>query len=334
MLVEQPRLTIGIPTYNRPHRLAMAIASALAQQRPAAVLVADQTGLAADVVKPYLGTNPYVRYLRTDASCLWENWTAAAEACDTEFFCWLQDDDLVSPQLSRRVVWSFDEFPKANLYLARLGISGHDMLANWWQGTGPMVPMNLLYGFPTIVSGILVTAGSYFSSWALSPGMAFRHSSEAIAAIRRCPKDCDLYNERIVLAELGRDADVICDPATMGYWVQHEGNESKRQVRHGGRVGQFPRLVERIDAALADRPDWHQALESWCLLVGVGVLEHWLEEAKEYDVASETYAQAKAIVAKVLRLHRPIAPETAPPKAEPQTAVDPKPRKARKAVTR
>jgi hypothetical protein len=285
------------------------------------VLVADSTGSAADVVRAY--KTPNVRYLHTQAGSLWENWTRAVEACDSEFFGWLQDDDIVFNNLAARVVSGFDRFPGAQLYIGRLSISHDGVNGNWWQGTGPMVPFNLRYGLPSLVNGALITAGGYFSSFALSPAVAFRWSLDAVAAVKRCPLDCDLYNERIVIAELASQADVVCDPAIVGYWLQHEGNESKRQVRGGGRVGQYPALVERLDALLAGLPGWEDALRGWCLMVGPGVLEHWLAEAKEYTVQSPTYDQAVAIVRESVTRWKPIEPPAEPARTEPvQTAVN------------
>jgi hypothetical protein len=333
-MVRVPRLTIGIPTYDRPLLVGQAIGSALEQYEPALVLVADQTGRAAEAVRPFL-SNPFVRYLRTDATSLWGNWTAAAEACDTEMFCWLQDDDLVNPCHAQRVAQAFDLFPNARLYLGRLAISTIDGLANWWQGAGPMVPMNLRRGCPSLVNGRLITAGGYFSSFALSPGMAFRCDGEAWAAIRRCPSEgCDLYNERIVIAELASRADVICDPATVGSWVQHEGNESKRQVRAGGRTDQYPVLVERLDALLANLPGWEDALKGWCVMVGPGVLEHWLKEAEEYTVESPTYQRALEIVKETKALWRDLAPAAPSRQIVPETTVARQVKRAEKAVRR
>jgi hypothetical protein len=297
-MIFQPRLTIGIPTFNRPDRLVMAVTSALGQSQPARVLVCDQSGQAEAAMKPFL-EHPLIQYMRTDATCLWENWTAAVDNCRTELFAWLQDDDLLAPHFALRVATAFDSFPTAKVYLARLGISGIDGIANWWQSTGPMFPMDLLHGLPCRVTGLLITAGAYFNSFALSPGMAFRWSIEACEAVRRCPKDCEIYNERIVIAELAKDADVVCDPAMVGYWVQHEDNESKRLVRAGGRAAQYPILARRLDELLEGR-DYDDMLRGWAMLVGSGVLEHWLKDHGDIDLESVGLRKSREIFMDVL----------------------------------
>jgi hypothetical protein len=316
-IYSHPRLTIGIPTYDRPHLLGRAIASALAQQRPARVLVADQTGAAAEAVRPWLA-NPLVHYLRTDATGLWDNWCRTAEGCTTELFSWLQDDDEVYSSFAARVEWAFDHMPGAGVYLGRVAVDNGDGLGNWWHCCGPLLPMDLKRGLASRASGKVVSAAGYFTSMALSPAVAFRWSGEACDAIRRCPAEgCDLYNERLVLAELARDCDVAVDPAIVGLWHQHHGNESKAQVRGGGRVGQFALFASRLDAVLAGRPGWEDELTLWLARMGPGSIETWLKEAEDYGEASPGHGRAVAIARDILGQFRNIEPTPAKPGPDP-----------------
>jgi len=41
-------------------------------------------------------------------------------------------------------------------------------LANWWERTGPMVPMDLLRGSTNIWPAVYLLAGGFFHSFALS----------------------------------------------------------------------------------------------------------------------------------------------------------------------
>ena len=85
----QPRLTIGIPTVNRPEMLQRAISSCLAQTVPVHIVVADQ-GHAEETaaVMARYGDHSQVEHVLTRATCIRENWEAAARACDTPFFSW------------------------------------------------------------------------------------------------------------------------------------------------------------------------------------------------------------------------------------------------------
>jgi hypothetical protein len=300
-----PRLTIGIPTRGaRPDRLVQAIGSALAQSTPAAVVVADQDGAAkaTGCLDQYQG-HPLVWVVATSAQSLWDNWIGAAELAGLvkpDYFAWLQDDDLLAPHFARRVVQCLDAYPSAAVYLARLGISLTSGLANWWQATGPMVPMDLLHGGPVLIRPELVVAGGYFTSWALSPGVAFRNTPESLAAVRRVPRDCDLFAERLVLAELCGLGPAVCDPAIVGYWVQHEGNESRRQSAAGGCDLQYPAMAARLDALLEGLPDWRDALGGWALMAGGENLRHWLRSTAPYADGSANLRAGRAIFARLL----------------------------------
>src|SRR5215472_15527270 len=91
-----PRLTIGIPEHGRPGMLSRAIDSALAQDAPCRIVIADDGDF--DVTATMLRDRYPDRgivHFASGAPCLWANWTAAARACETEFFQWLQDDDVL-----------------------------------------------------------------------------------------------------------------------------------------------------------------------------------------------------------------------------------------------
>lgn len=327
-----PRLTIGIPTLgSRPDRLQKAIQTALGQAVPARVLVCDQArgDDVRDMVEPFR-ENPLFRHEKSPATCLWENWSHAVHVADTEFFAWLQDDDVLSPFFSQRIARAFDRHPHSIVWTARLGISHTEGAANWWQATGPMVPMDLLAGGTTEIYSQLVIVGSYFTSWALSPGVAFRRTTEALAAVHSCPRDADLYVERSILAELcktGKHA--ICDPCIAGYWVMHDGNESRKQVIAGDVTRQFRVMAEEIDKILGRTMGWQDALKGWCTLLGPDMGQKFLTDTEGFDGEFSTLDEARSII-------RAMGPQEQPEPSAPvepvEHAVNGKHRRARKAV--
>jgi hypothetical protein len=331
------RLTIGIPTQGRrPDLLHKAIGSALAQSLPSRVLVCGRPddGTIQRQLEPYAG-HPLVRFVESPATCLWENWRHAVESCDTELFAWLQDDDVIAPHFARRVTEALDRTPEAIAWIARLGISTLPGQANWWQATGPMVPMDLIHGGTTAIDGRLLTAGAYFSSFALSPAVAFRWSLDTVAAVAACPvRGCDLYNERLVLAELGRLGSVVCDPVVAGYWVMHDGNESRKQVTTGEGDAQFRVMAKHVDAMLGQTADWKDMFKGWVCMIGVENVTRFLDGTAKFAGATPTLDESRAILAELLpTLDRPVEP--APTRQEPtQTAVNGRHRRAEKAVRR
>src|SRR5512146_1653663 len=117
----QPRLTVGIPTYNRPDMLPRAIGSALAQTIPVKVLVSDDgdtydrtAGIVAGLRDEAERGGHILECYQSGATDLWPNWDGVARRCDTEFFLWLQDDDVILEHVAARVVSAFDRFPEAD----------------------------------------------------------------------------------------------------------------------------------------------------------------------------------------------------------------------------
>ena len=154
-------------------------------------------------------------------------------------------------------------------------------LGNWWEATGPLVPMDLLHGQPCTVQGGLLAIGAYFTSFALSPAVAFRRTPEAIAAALSCPKDSDLYTERTILAKLGQLGHAACDPAIAGYWYQHEGNESRKLVQAGEVQRQFKVFLEALDPIVEATPKWREILASWALMTGPQQVSQFLKGVNE-----------------------------------------------------
>jgi hypothetical protein len=295
-----PRLTIGIPTQGRrPELLLKAVASAVAQSVPCRVLIADQGegDTVAKAIGPYLA-HPLLRVVSTKehASCLWENWRLCAEHCDTELFAWFQDDDILAGHFAFRAITGLDQFPQAQTWIARLGLSYDGTLALPGGGPGPMVPMDLLTGARTVVHGRLMVAAGFFTAFALSPGVAFRVNPQTMRAVGNCPTDSDLFNERIILAELGMLGEVVCDPAIVGYWRHHGENESRRQNEAGEAGEQGKRMVRHISRLLSESLEWQTALGGWGLVMGREACARMWKEAGEYAGVTPELDEAREVL--------------------------------------
>lgn len=310
----EPKLTIGIPTQGkRPERLEKAIGSALAQKSPAVVLIADQGGGAAEVVRPYLD-NPLVRHVVTDATSLWGNWTAAAEAAETPYFAWLQDDDVVAPHYASRIVSCLERYPQAACYVGYLAISRSPGLGNRWEFCGPILPGELMHGTPTLIDGALLILGAYFTSHALSPGVAFPVNAKTLQAVRNVPDNADLFAERSILAELGRLGQCVVDPATVGYWVQHEGNESRVQNAAGDAPRQLAVMCKHVDPLMEEIPHWRNVLRGWLMMSGESCVKHYHDATRGHDGKSPVLAEMREIVRAMYPAIKEVAAE--PEKAE------------------
>ena len=272
-----PLLTIGIPHLDRTEHLVYAIESALAQTVPVHIIVADQgkTEKTRKFMARYC-KHPHIQHELTEADCLWANWESAARACDTKYFAWLQDDDEIAPIYADRVIQAFEAFPDALHFQASCYVTPdrvHIVRRGW---NGPQVGVNKRL-IPEVWFGELCVAPMYIMSWALSPGVAFRCGEEFNAALSNMPNNCDLFNERIILAEMGSRGRWVADPMTAGYWYHHGLNESYTQNATPGVItAQTKVLVDCLDNICDRTPDWDKALTSWCRMQSPQEVVSWL----------------------------------------------------------
>ncbi len=97
-----PLVTIGIPTFNRPHLLARALRSVARQDYPnLEVLVADNATPGDEtprVVDSYMASIPNLKYIKHARDIgSFHNFMFLLRAAGGEYFMWLADDDEVSP---------------------------------------------------------------------------------------------------------------------------------------------------------------------------------------------------------------------------------------------
>lgn len=313
--MSEPRLSIGIPTYHadRAQQLGQAIDSVLRGTVPACVVVADQghTDEVAQVMRRY-ENHPNVAHMPTEVDHLWANWRAVAEACTTEFFAWLQDDDVIGRGYAARVARAFDRHPSALHWQARCQLAVNDRLGLPFAGNFPWVPMRSLEGEPDCWPGAVLAPTMYLTSWSLSPGVAFRCGESFSEALEAIPSYCDLFTERLILAEMGNRGDFIADPVLAGYWIHHGRNESYRQ-----RLDQAPQsriLVDHLDAMLDESPKWRDQFLQWALVMPPDNLGAWskvkeLELSRHRDAIVAVLDDATATLSGSVQAHVPAEPE-------------------------
>jgi len=274
-----PLLTIGIPHLDRTEHLQFAIDSCLKQRTPVEIVVADQgqTDETAYLMEQY-ETHPNVHHVLSSATCLWENWEFTARECDTKYFAWLQDDDTVTRGWSTAVCKSFEAFPHALHIQASCYVSPdriHAIRRGW---NGPQVGVNMQDLIPEQWHGEYVIGSMYLMSWALSPGVAFRCGAEFNESLSAMPTDCDLFLERLVLAEMGSRGDWVAHPITAGFWHHHGRNESYSQNLNGSIEQQYKTMVDHLDRILDRTEAWSHAMTQWCGLQSAHEVISWLKE--------------------------------------------------------
>jgi glycosyltransferase involved in cell wall biosynthesis len=281
--VSEYKLSIVIPTFNRPEMLPIALRSALDQIVPAKIIVADDGDIAVtrellkgDFAEPCLSGQ--IEHLCTGASYAWPNWKAGAEAATTPYVAWLQDDDSVHPCYAERICKGFDEAPDANVWFARLQCAGPGKLALWYSGIGPWVPMDLQFGEQYCMrEGSILATTSLFTSWSISPGIAYRSTPHFRDCLNRHPEYCDIYVERLLPAMVANGGPFIADPMICGYWRQHPDNLSRKQ--HPEQPEHTKRFLPALNELISQlKPGWKESLAAWSHLIPAGQLLGWVNQ--------------------------------------------------------
>ena len=306
---DKPRLTIGIPTFNRPERCTRAIHSALGQSLPCRVIVADQIhGRKGDDCKRVckeFEKHPNFSYYESPAKNLWGNWRWVAEKAieeGAEFFNWLQDDDLLSVRHVRRVVRAFDQYPNASIYLSRLAMAYDNMLGCHWTGNfGPKIPMDLLGGMPTEFPSSILLPAAYYDGWGMSPAKAFRVGDAFKAMLADLPDDCDCFTERLDCAFMGMHGGAVADPNIAGYWIIHGRNES--QITHHTVQSQADSAFRWLDAKMDNVPTWREDVTSWISALGNPmIIEGFRKTLLQFRDRSPYIAQMLNIFENILKM--------------------------------
>src|SRR4051794_24029792 len=111
------KVTIGIPTYNRAAFLREAIESALAQSyRDFRLVISDNasTDDTCDVASSFV--DPRIRYIRAEQNVgMIGNFNRLVELADTEFLMLLPDDDQLYPDYLSSVVELLERFPSVGV---------------------------------------------------------------------------------------------------------------------------------------------------------------------------------------------------------------------------
>ena len=107
-MIDQPLITIAIPTFDRLEYLKEAVASALAQTyRNVEVLIGDDgpTREVGDWVKAMMAVDSRIRYQHNEQNLgLAGNWNALADAARGEFIVMIGDDDRLLPNFVEQLL--------------------------------------------------------------------------------------------------------------------------------------------------------------------------------------------------------------------------------------
>ncbi len=119
---DHPRITVIIPTYNRPELVRLAVASVLAQTyAPAEILVVDD-GSAQEVAPALADFGDRIRVLRQANTGLSGARNTGIQAASTDWVAFLDDDDEYAPDRLERAAESIRRFPRAAVHVTNTAI--------------------------------------------------------------------------------------------------------------------------------------------------------------------------------------------------------------------
>ncbi|MNS33852.1 GalNAc(5)-diNAcBac-PP-undecaprenol beta-1,3-glucosyltransferase [compost metagenome] len=139
----KPKITVGIPTYNRSHYLSLAIESVIAQSfEEFELLIVDNasTDDTSAVAMRYLEKDSRIRYFRNETNLgMTGNWLRISELASTDYIKFLMDDDLLKPGCLKAFSDAADKYPSCALIAC---------LADFSHEQGDLLDVNRHYYAP------------------------------------------------------------------------------------------------------------------------------------------------------------------------------------------
>jgi glycosyltransferase involved in cell wall biosynthesis len=151
---ELPKVSILIPTYNRPHFFELALKSALAQTYPnIEIIICDDStnDETADRVKPYLSQYPNIRYRKNETTLgQFANDLQLFDLATGDYINYLMDDDLFHPEKIEKMMAYFLQDEKEEITL----VTSHRQIIDEQGEIRPDWPVTMkLFDQDTILDG-------------------------------------------------------------------------------------------------------------------------------------------------------------------------------------
>jgi glycosyltransferase involved in cell wall biosynthesis len=229
-------ITIGIPTFNRSAFLKCSLESAIAQSTPdCRIVVLDNasTDDTREVVEAFINQHGNRIHYQVNSTNIGStpNFNRLAELCDTEYFCWLQDDDCLHQDFAKRALNAFNSSRQIKVYSAFALVSEGIMSHYKPLIYGPPFPVNFLdsSGVQSF-DGKLVAPFSLFMSVTFPPIAAFR--TDSLKAYLNSPVGMTpLFAERSWTMHTAVGGTIAIDPFIGAIFRSHPG-QSQFAIMH------------------------------------------------------------------------------------------------------
>jgi hypothetical protein len=254
----KPKVSIGIPTFNRAQFLPESLGSALNQSLPdIEILVSDNASTDATEEVVAAMRDERVRYVKQPRNMGGTgNFQALLDLATADYFCLLQDDDMIFPDLAARAYAALEENADAAWY-APYALSQNDIGVGYHTVLyGPPFRLNWREGKCRKVDGDLLLPMCLFITPAIPPVTVFRTDVFRRAFKAARAGDCPLLSERVWVAHASRGSRVIVDPYIGGWFRTHPEQAStviqrdERALQHDWRI-----MRDAVSAIAAEAPE-------------------------------------------------------------------------------
>lgn len=135
---QQPLVTIGIPTYNRPKGLVRSIESVLKQNyENYEIVISDNcsTDNTEEVARELVAGNPRIKYYRQEKNRgPWPNFEYVMMNATGKYFMWLADDDTLEPEVLPGYVQFLEENADYSLVMGTINYYDNGKLETIEEG--------------------------------------------------------------------------------------------------------------------------------------------------------------------------------------------------------
>lgn len=222
MSIRPPKISIGIPTFNRVNYLRESLGSALTQTlRDIEIIIADNASTDGTEEFVLSINDKRVKYFKHDKNYgAGYNRQSVIDMSSAEYFLWFNDDDIIFPDLALRAYEAFQQNPDASMYSSYTLYDTDIGAGNDSHLAGPPFKLNWKDGNYRIINGNLLLPVCLCYTPALFPGVLFR-----IDVLRRVVAMsrgyCPLLDERFIIGCVAKNSKVIVDPYIGGWYRYH-----------------------------------------------------------------------------------------------------------------
>lgn len=277
-------LTIGIPTYNRSGYLHNSLHSALSQSsNEVLVRVLDNasTDQTKDVVNEFIGVHQDKCIYSVNSKNIGSlnNFIRLAEMCETEYFCWLQDDDCLHLNFAERALTALQASPKVNVYSA-FALLSRDMQSHYKPHVyGPPFPVDFMKEQRfKLFDGRLLAPFSLFMSVTFPPVSVFR-TQVLQSYLKKQRPITPLFAERSYALHCAAGGEIAVDPFIGAILRLHAGQEQNEMLhREREEWLSFAEDVEQLVKGWG--PDWLPLFEQMLHQIDPAYRQVWLEMSR------------------------------------------------------